>query len=77
MANKDNKHKENAAGLFYVDAECIDCDLCRQTAPVNFTRNEKAGYSYVSRQPFSVEEQAVCLEAMQECPIEAIGNDGV
>ena len=37
---------ENAPGAFYVDETCIDCDLCRTTAPDCFTRSEN-GYSFV------------------------------
>ncbi|PYK90518.1 MAG: ferredoxin, partial [Verrucomicrobia bacterium] len=33
MADVANKYPENAAGKFYVDEQCIDCDLCRETAP--------------------------------------------
>ena len=76
MANKAEKWKDNAAGKFFVDQQCIDCDLCRQTAPVNFQRNESAGYSYVFKQPATPEEEALCEQAKEECPVEAIGNDG-
>ena len=76
MAAFANKHKENVAGKFYVDDQCIDCDLCRETAPSNFTRQDDAGYSFVYKQPGTPEEIAACEEAMQGCPVEAIGNDG-
>ena len=76
MATLANKHKENVPGKFYVDDACIDCDLCRETAPNNFTRNEAGGFSYVSKQPANPEEEAQCKEAMEGCPGEAIGNDG-
>jgi len=36
MANKDDKLGSNAAGKWYVDSSCIDCDVCRTTAPNNF-----------------------------------------
>jgi 4Fe-4S single cluster domain of Ferredoxin I len=36
MADVANKYPENAPGKFYVDEQCIDCDLCRETAPANF-----------------------------------------
>ena len=32
MAEKENKYEDNAEGKFYVDEECIDCNLCRETA---------------------------------------------
>ena len=76
MADNTDKVAGNVDGQFYVDSNCIDCDLCRQTAPDNFMRNEDDGYSYVSKQPESDEEQQACLDAMEECPVEAIGDDG-
>ena len=47
MAELDEKWPENVKGKFYVDEQCIDCDLCRETAPGNFTRDEDGGYSFV------------------------------
>lgn len=76
MADRDNKNTENTPGVFYVDDQCIDCDLCRETAPANFTRQDDAGYSFVFKQPVTPEEIAACEEAMQGCPVEAIGSDG-
>lgn len=76
MADREDKNNENVTGKFYVDSTCIDCDLCRETAPSNFSRADDEGYSYVSKQPESPEEEALCLEAMQGCPVEAIGDDG-
>jgi ferredoxin len=76
MADKTKKYQDNVPGKFYVDDQCIDCDLCRETAPDHFTRNENGGYSFLSKQPTSPEEEARCKEAMEGCPVEAIGNDG-
>lgn len=76
MADKNQKWPENAAGKFYVDNQCIDCDLCRETAPGFFRRSEDNGYTYVSQQPASGEDLAVCNEALEACPVAAIGNDG-
>lgn len=75
MANSANKVAETVAGKFYVDSQCIDCDLCRQTAPDNFDRSDN-GYSFVKKQPASPEEETLCLQALSECPVEAIGSDG-
>jgi len=77
MAVFANRYPENVPGKFYVDDQCIDCDLCRETAPDNFTRNEDGGYSYVYKQPTSPDEEVLCKEAMEGCPVEAIGSDGV
>jgi ferredoxin len=76
MADKTQKYPDNAEGAFYVDNTCIDCDACRQIAPDNFTRNEEAGYTFVSKQPENEQEAEQCLEAMEGCPVESIGNDG-
>ncbi len=76
MADHDQKVPENIEGRFYVDATCIDCDLCRETAPRNFVRHADEGYSYVGAQPGNPSEEAACLAAMEECPVEAIGIEG-
>jgi ferredoxin len=76
MADPGKRIPENIAGAFYVDRECIDCDLCRETAPENFRRNEDEGYSFVFKQPESEEELRLCEEALEGCPVEAIGSDG-
>ena len=76
MADLRDKLPDNVAGKYYVDAQCIDCDVCRVTAPANFQRSEEKGYSYVFHQPAVPEEEAQCQEAMDCCPVEAIGSDG-
>jgi ferredoxin len=76
MADSANKVPGSAPGDFYVDRECIDCDLCRELAPDNFERNEEERFSFVHRQPQSDEERARCREALENCPVEAIGDDG-
>lgn len=76
MANKEDRVPDNQFGAFYVDKQCIDCNLCRDTAPNNFKQNEEKGYSFVYKQPETDEERAQCQEAVEACPVEAIGNDG-
>ena len=75
MADLTDRLPLNVAGSLFVDSQCIDCDLCRQTAPANFSRDAQAGYSFVSKQPEGPEEVAQCLEALDECPVDAIGQD--
>ena len=75
MATKEDKVKDNAPGSWYVDSQCIDCDLCRTTAPANFKQNPDEGYSYVYKQPENDEERKLCQQALEECPVEAIGSD--
>lgn len=76
MADRTEKVRESVPGPWYVDATCIDCDLCRETAPACFVRQDAEGHSYVYCQPRTPAEEAACLAAMEECPVEAIGNDG-
>ena len=68
---------ENVPGKYHVDQDaCIDCDVCRQTAPDNFAHNEEAGYTFVHKQPENQDEEDLCQEAMESCPVEAIHDDG-
>jgi len=76
VAELNDRYEENAEGTWFVDGQCIDCDVCRVTAPANFQRDEAKGYSFVFRQPGNAEEEAQCQEAMDSCPVEAIGDDG-
>ena len=76
MADTANRYPENIAGAYYVDNQCIDCDLCRETAPSSFKRNDDGGYSFVYKQPETPEEQKLAKEAMEGCPVEAIGSNG-
>lgn len=76
MADPADRVAESVAGTYYVDSQCIDCDVCRDTAPDNFTRSDDNGYSYVYKQPETEDERVLCEEALSSCPVEAIGNDG-
>jgi ferredoxin len=57
---------------FYVEAWCMDCDNCRELAPLNFERDDTLGRSYVYKQPESPGEQELCEKAVEECPALAI-----
>ena len=76
MANPLTRLALNAAGPFYVDETCTDCDLCRSLSPAFFTRDDDTGYSYVHRQPVTAEEIAEANETKESCPSESIGRDG-
>jgi len=75
MAFVKDKLPDNVPGKYYVDRQCIDCDVCRDTSPGNFRRNDENGYSYVYKQPSTPEEIELCEEALNACPVEAIGDD--
>lgn len=76
MAEKGQKWNENVAGKMFVDQSCIACDACILTAPNNFAMHDEDGHAYVVKQPSTPEEEELCQEAMDGCPVEAIGNDG-
>ena len=76
MAELEDIVKENVVGKYFVDEQCIDCDLCRETAVDNFKRSDDEGYSYVYKQPVNEEEEELCKVAMESCPVEAIGDFG-
>lgn len=77
MADPGYKVAKNVPGSYYVDDNCIDCDLCRSTAPILFDRDKEAYASYVARQPVTPQDLERCEKALAECPVEAIGNDGL
>jgi ferredoxin len=76
-AEKSRTVPENAVGRFFVMENCIDCDLCRQTASRVFKRQHvgNTGYSYVYAQPATERDEALCQEALRACPVEAIGAE--
>lgn len=76
MADKSSKFDQNANGAFYVDDQCIACDACVMEAPRFFAMNDDEGHAYVKLQPQTEEEKKECMEALEACPVEAIGQDG-
>jgi len=72
MASLDQRYADNAAGDFYVDRTCIDCDACRRIAPAVFA--EAADHSFVARQPASEAERLRSLMALVACPTGSIGT---
>jgi ferredoxin len=76
MAEKSLRLSQNASGRFYVDSTCIDCDMCRGTAPEVFRRDDDIGQTIAYRQPETPDEAARARLALEDCPSESIGNDG-
>lgn len=72
MASVDRRLAENAAGDFYVDETCIDCDTCRRIEPAVFA--EGSTFSYVGRQPATDTERTRALMALVACPTGSIGT---
>ncbi|MED5330451.1 MAG: ferredoxin [Planctomycetota bacterium] len=76
MAIVADKYDDNVDGAFYVDKQCILCHLCSDIAPDHFKESEDGDHDTVWHQPESDEDIALCLEALEQCPVEAIGTDG-
>jgi len=76
MADPTDKWEDNVSGKWYVDKQCILCSLCTELAPDNFKEAESGDHDFVYKQPTTEEEEKSCQEAMEQCPVEAIGNDG-
>ncbi|MDQ6892898.1 MAG: MBL fold metallo-hydrolase [Acidobacteriota bacterium] len=72
MASLKERYSDNAAGPFYVDRTCIDCDACRRIAPAVFA--EASDHSYVARQPADETERRRALMALVSCPTGSIGT---
>ena len=85
MADPTDKWEDNVEGeaiidgkrvSFYVDRECILCSVCSDCAPKNFRMSDEEDHDICFKQPENAEELAACNEAMENCPVEAIGDDG-
>lgn len=85
MADWKNRWEDNVGGTveiagkkygFFVDKECILCSVCSDAAPNNFRMSDAEDHDICFKQPENEEELAQCYEAMENCPVEAIGDNG-
>ena len=85
MPDPDNTWEDNIGGstevggkkrAFYVDMECILCSVCSDAAPANFRMSDEEDHDICYKQPENDDELEQCYEAMENCPVEAIGDDG-
>jgi len=76
MADLSTRTPLNVAGKYYVDFNCICCGICTLIAPLNFLVNLNEEYGYIGKQPETKAETKAIEEAIRNCPVDAIGNDG-
>jgi ferredoxin len=76
MADKDAKFEDNVPGKYYVDEECITCGACIDAAPNNFRESEDGDHDFVYKQPENDEEIQQVEDAIADCPVDCIGDDG-
>ncbi len=77
MADLAERWEDNLKGPYYVDRNCIYCNLCMEIAPNNFKEADSGDHDIVYKQPENDEEIAQCKDAMEQCPVNAIGNDNI
>jgi glyoxylase-like metal-dependent hydrolase (beta-lactamase superfamily II)/ferredoxin len=73
MADQKKRLDSNIAGNFYVDATCINCDTCRQLAPMSF--EEVGDFSAVTSQPADQAPLHQAYQALLACPVGSIGTE--
>ncbi|QWK19446.1 MAG: MBL fold metallo-hydrolase [Hydrogenobacter thermophilus] len=72
MADIKKRLPCNVPGDFFVDASCIDCDICTEIAPAIFGKGKDS--ACVIKQPKAKEEEEKALMALLSCPVGAIGT---
>jgi ferredoxin len=65
----------NVGGRFYTTEDCDGCAYCASIAPENFDYQKATNTYFVSRQPRTTAEEEEMLEALEDCPVDAIGVD--
>lgn len=71
MADIHDKFESNVPGRYFVDRTCVHCELCHEIAPEHFTQTRHEGF--VCRQPVTGDEEHICKQALENCPVNAIG----
>ena len=67
-------YDENSAGLFYVNDDCIACDTCVDIACDFFKLTADYDHAFVYNQPQTIQDIKRCEEALDTCPVAAIGK---
>ena len=62
----------NVAGKYYVTEACDGCAYCALDAPDNFSFDYATNTYFVSKQPQNTGELEMVLEAIDDCPLDAI-----
>ena len=66
------KLRTNVPGRYYVSTECEGCAYCASVAPDNFDFDKPSNTYFIGRQPKTPEEIELVLEAIEDCPVDAI-----
>lgn len=73
-----NPQPAGAPGRFGVTDACTHCGICVLIAPAHFGGGDSEWKipAFVTRQPATPDELAVCREALAACPCDAITDAG-
>ncbi|MBI5472409.1 MAG: ferredoxin [Ignavibacteriae bacterium] len=66
----------NAAGKYFTTEECDGCAYCAAVAPENFDFDKPTNTYFIGKQPETPEEEEMVIEAMDDCPVDAIRREG-
>lgn len=76
MASINERWEDNSVGKYYVDKSCIMCNVCSDIAPTLFNESESGDHHVLVRQPANSAEEQSIRDAIDQCPVDAIGEDG-
>ncbi len=76
MAELSERFDDNVPGPYYVDATCIVCGACEGAAPDNIRLSDDGSHDVVYKQPENDAERQALQDAIDGCPVGAIGDDG-
>ena len=66
------KLPRNVPGKYFTTERCDGCAYCASVAPRHFDYERGSNTYFVCRQPLEGVEEEVVLEAIDDCPLDAI-----
>ena len=76
MARQVKRSPANAPGRYFTTVECDGCAYCASVAPDNFDYDKDTNSYFVTRQPRNRTEEELVIEALEDCPLDAIATNG-
>lgn len=76
MGNLNDRYEDNVPGPYYTDRNCVLCNECFEIAPGHFRMAEAGEHMIVYKQPETPDQVELCRQAMEGCPMDAVGDDG-
>lgn len=70
--NQPQRLPNNVPGKYYTTEECDGCAYCASVAPENFDYEKATNTYFVAKQPATAEQEEFMLEAIEDCPVDAI-----